>query len=245
MANTKDEKKKRKNHTTPKGEALFIHLVTPDHGTTEFPDEDGSFTITLRLSEDEADRLKAMISDELEEAKAEMQEKFDAMPVATRKKLKEPTWIEPGAVEYDRETEEPTGNILFRFKTKAIYKDKKTGQIRKRKVPVFDSMQTPVKLATEPGFGSLVRVSFSAQPYFVGGTGNAGVAFYLNAVQILKLNAAGERSAADYGFAAEEDEGGFMASSLDEDQSFSRRGDDDDLGPAFPSEATNPDDVPF
>ena len=70
MANTKDEKKKRKNHTTPKGEALFIHLVTPDHGTTEFPDEDGSFTITLRLSEDDADRLKAMISDELEEAKA-------------------------------------------------------------------------------------------------------------------------------------------------------------------------------
>lgn len=242
MANNKDEKKKRKVHTTPKGEALFVHVIVPDHGTKEFPDEDGSFSIHLRLEEADANKLKRMVASEIEEGKANMQEAFNCLAVANRKKLGEPTWIEPGTVEYDRETEEPTGNILFRFKTKAIYKDKKTGQIRKRKVPLFDSMQAPVKMRDEPGFGSLIKVSFTAEPYFVGGTGKAGVSFYLNAIQILKLNAAGERSAADYGFAAEDDEDGFLASSLTEDQDFTRS---DDLGPAFPSEAANADDVPF
>lgn len=238
MANSKDEKKKRKRRTTPKGEALFIHLVTPDYGTKEFPDEDGSFTISLRLSETEAETLKQSIAEEIEEAKAAMQEAFNELSVANRKKLKEPVWVEPGTVEYDRETEEPTGNILFRFKTKAIYKDAKTGQTRGRKVPVFDSMSAPVKLRDEPGWGSLVRVCFTAAPYFVSGTGKAGVSFYLDAVQILRLNAAGERSASDYGFAAEEDEDGFTASSLADEQQA-------DDAPVTGSETANADEVPF
>ena len=239
MANNKDEKKKRKSHTTPKGEALFVHLVAPDYGTKEFPDEDGSFTISLRLDEAEADKLKRLIAEEIEEGKENMQKAFNELTVANRKKLKMPTWVEPGTVEYDRETEEPTGNILFRFKTKAIYKDSKTGQTRQRKVPVFDSMQAPVKMKDEPGFGSLVRVCFTATPYFVSGTGKAGVSFYLNAVQILKLNAAGERSASDYGFAAEEDEDGFMAASLVEDEQADTSTDIDG------KDAVSPDEVPF
>lgn len=238
MANNKDEKKKRKRHTTPKGEALFVHLVSPDYGTKEFPDEDGSYTITLRLSEAEADKLKRSIAEEIEDGKAAMQEAFSELSVANRKKLGEPTWVEPGTIEYDRETEEPTGNILFRFKTKAIYRDSKTGQTRQRKVPVFDSMQAPVKLKDEPGFGSVVRVCFTASPYFVSGTGKAGVSFYLDAVQILKLNAAGERSASDYGFAAEEDEDGFVASAVTEDTTSYE-------GPTAGSEAVNADEVPF
>lgn len=238
MANNKDEKKKRKRYTTPKGEALFVHLVSPDYGTKEFPDEDGSYTITLRLSEAEADKLKRSIAEEIEDGKAAMQEAFSELSVANRKKLGEPTWVEPGTIEYDRETEEPTGNILFRFKTKAIYRDSKTGQTRQRKVPVFDSMQAPVKLKDEPGFGSVVRVCFTASPYFVSGTGKAGVSFYLDAVQILKLNAAGERSASDYGFAAEEDEDGFVASAVTEDTTSYE-------GPTAGSEAVNADEVPF
>lgn len=240
MANTgKEEKKKRQYHMSPKGEALFIHLVTPDYGTEEFPDEDGSYSISLRLAEAEASKLKQTITEEIEEAKASMQEAFNALSVTNRKKLKMPVWVEPGTVEYDRETEEPTGNILFRFKTKAIYKDAKTERTKERKIPVFDSMCAPVKLKDEPGFGSLVKVSFTAAPYFVSGTGKAGVSFYLNAVQILKLNAAGERSASDYGFAAEEDEDGFMTASLVEDEQADTSTDIDG------KDAVSPDEVPF
>ena len=228
MANTENDKnKKPKQHTTPKAEALFVHIVEPDHGTKEFPDEEGSFTVTLRMPEEQARRFLDSLNEELEEAQAQMDKEFASLSVATRKSLKHPTFVMPGTEEYDRETEEPTGYILFRFKTK--------GKVMDRKVAVFDSMLSPVSLSAEPGWGSIMRVSFTARPYFVNGTGKAGLTFYLNAVQILKLNASGERSGTDYGFASEDD--GFTADDMPADQ------------PVAPvpggSEDAQPDEVPF
>ena len=163
-----------------------------------------------------------------------MDKEFASLSVATRKSLKHPTFVMPGTEEYDRETEEPTGYILFRFKTKAKYTNKQ-GKVMDRKVAVFDSMLSPVSLSAEPGWGSIMRVSFTARPYFVNGTGKAGLTFYLNAVQILKLNASGERSGTDYGFASEDD--GFTADDMPADQ------------PVAPvtggSEDAQPDEVPF
>ena len=225
MANTENDKnKKPKQHTTPKAEALFVHIVEPDHGTKEFPDEEGSFTVTLRMPEEQAQRFLDSLMDK----------EFASLSVATRKSLKHPTFVMPGTEEYDRETEEPTGYILFRFKTKAKYTNKQ-GKVMDRKVAVFDSMLSPVSLSAEPGWGSIMRVSFTARPYFVNGTGKAGLTFYLNAVQILKLNASGERSGTDYGFASEDD--GFTADDMPADQ------------PVAPvtggSEDAQPDEVPF
>lgn len=235
MANTENDKnKKPKQHTTPKAEALFVHIVEPDHGTKEFPDEEGSFTVTLRMPEEQAQRFLDSLNEELEEAQAQMDKEFASLSVATRKSLKHPTFVMPGTEEYDRETEEPTGYILFRFKTKAKYTNKQ-GKVMDRKVAVFDSMLSPVSLSAEPGWGSIMRVSFTARPYFVNGTGKAGLTFYLNAVQILKLNASGERSGTDYGFASEDD--GFTADDMPADQ------------PVAPvnggSEDAQPDEVPF
>ena len=69
MANTENDKnKKPKQHTTPKAEALFVHIVEPDHGTKEFPDEEGSFTVTLRMPEEQAQRFLDSLNEELEEA---------------------------------------------------------------------------------------------------------------------------------------------------------------------------------
>ena len=84
-----------------------------------------------------------------------------------------------------------------------------------RKVPLFDSMQQPVKLSDEPGNGSVIRVAFCCAPYFVEGQGMGGLSLYLNAVQIIRLNTSGERSASDYGFGAEE--GGFTSEGTDDD----------------------------
>ena len=216
MANqSNDKKKKRPAHLTPKGEALFCHIVEPDYGTKDYPDEEGSFTLTVRLDEKAAASLLAQLADEIEEAREQTKEGFAGLSVATRKKLGKPEFTLPGVTEYDRETEEPTGHTLFRFKTKAFYTNR-SGEKRARHVPVFDSMAQPVTLAEEPGYGSLVRVSFTAVPYFVEGQGKGGLTLYLNAVQVLRLNAAVQRSAADYGFAADEDEeGGFMAEDVD------------------------------
>lgn len=76
-------------------------------------------------------------------------------------------------------------------------------------------MQQPVKLSDEPGNGSVIRVAFCCAPYFVEGQGMGGLSLYLNAVQIIRLNTSGERSASDYGFGAEE--GGFTSEGMDDD----------------------------
>ena len=75
-------------------------------------------------------------------------------------------------------------------------------------------MQQPVKLSDEPGNGSVIRVAFCCAPYFVEGQGMGGLSLYLNAVQIIRLNTSGERSASDYGFGAEE--GGFTSEGMDD-----------------------------
>jgi hypothetical protein len=89
-------------------------------------------------------------------------------------------------------------------------------------------MNQKVTLKEEPGNGSIAKVSFVAAPYFVDGQAMGGLSLYLNAVQIIKLNKAGERSAEDYGFAEEED--GFIGGNA-------KTADDDaeDLTPAASS----------
>ena len=156
---TTPEKKKRATYTTPKGESLFAHLVNVDYGTDQYPDEKGSFNVTLALDADAAAKLDSLIAHEVDTARQ--------------------------------------------------------GVKVQRKVPLFDSMQQPVKLSDEPGNGSVIRVAFCCAPYFVEGQGMGGLSLYLNAVQIIRLNTSGERSASDYGFGAEE--GGFTSEGMDDD----------------------------
>lgn len=111
MAST-NEKKKRLSHTTPKAETLFCHVVEPDYGTKDFPKKEGEYNITLRLSEKMKDKVVALMADELDEATENMQEEFNALSPANRKKLGQPTFVEPFVEEYDRQTEEPTGDAL-------------------------------------------------------------------------------------------------------------------------------------
>lgn len=209
---TTPEKKKRTTYTTPKGEALFAHLVNVDYGTEQYPDEKGSFNLTLALDADAATKLDELIAHEADAARAEAEEKFDGLKPQTKKKFGEVKFNEAGPEEYDREGN-PTGRRLFRFKTGAFYENRQGVRVQ-RKVPLFDAMQQPVKLDEEPGNGSLVRVAFCCAPYFVEGQGMGGLSLYLNAVQIIRLNRSGERSASDYGFGAEE--GGFTAEGMDD-----------------------------
>lgn len=213
MATNVTEKKNRTTYTTPKGESLFAHLVNVDYGTEQYPDEKGSFNVTLALDADAAAKLDALIAHEVDTARAEAEEKFDGLKPQTKKKFGSVNFNEVGPEEYDREGT-PTGRRLFRFKTGAFYENRQGVKVQ-RKVPLFDSMQQPVKLPDEPGNGSVIRVAFCCAPYFVEGQGMGGLSLYLNAVQIIRLNTSGERSASDYGFGAEE--GGFTSEGMDDD----------------------------
>lgn len=230
MAN---DKIKRKRYTSPKGEALFAHVIHVDYGTEQYPNKDGAFNIMLALDEDSAEKLRSLLDDEVEEARTYATEKFAALKPAARAKLGDVTFNELGTEEYDKD-ENLTGRVLFRFKTNAFYENRQGIKVQ-RKVPLFDSMQQPVKLTDEPGNGSLVRVAFTCAPYFVDGQGTGGLTLYLDAVQIIKLTKYGERSADEYGFGAEE--GGFCGG---EDMN------DDGEGNNTPSTAgVGADDVPF
>ena len=195
---TTPEKKKRATYTTPKGESLFAHLVNVDYGTDQYPDEKGSFNVTLALDADAAAKLDSLIAHEVDTARAEAEEKFDGLKPQTKKKFGSVNFNEGGPEEYDREGYENRQGVKVQ-----------------RKVPLFDSMQQPVKLSDEPGNGSVIRVAFCCAPYFVEGQGMGGLSLYLNAVQIIRLNTSGERSASDYGFGAEE--GGFTSEGMVDD----------------------------
>ena len=230
----KTEKPKRKRYTTPKGESLFAHIVHVDYGTEQYPDQNGSYKLTVALDAADADKLRDMLSNELDEAQAYAAEKFADLKPAARTKLGEVKFNELGTDEYDRE-ENLTGRVLFRFKTNAFYTDRQ-GVKKQRSVPLFDSMSQGVSLKDEPGNGSIIRASFTTAPYFVDGQGMGGLSLYLDAVQIIKLNKPGARSASDYGF-GEEEEGGFCADDLTDDSTT-----DDSTTPSAPLDES---DVPF
>lgn len=231
----KNDKPKRKRYASPKGEALFASVVGVDYGTEQYPNPKGGYKLTLALESGAADELRAMLIEEIAAARALAEEKFGELKPATRKKLGSMTFNELGVEEYDKD-DQPTGRILFRFKTSAFY-EKRDGTKLQRKVPLFDAMQQPVLLKEEPGNGSLVRVAFTCAPYFVEGQGAGGLSLYLDAVQIIKLNQFGGRSASDYGFGEEEEEGAFTAADVKNDGEAAQAG---------PSEDNDDDgDVPF
>lgn len=209
----KSEKKRRIRYTSPKGSALFAHVVDVYYGSEKYPDPKGGYSISLALEEADAQRLLATLSSEIEEANATAEEAFAELKPAAQKRLGSLKMNELGAEEYDTEGV-PTGRRLFRFKTGAFYE--RNGRKLQRKIALFDSVGQPVQLKEEPGNGSIIRTSFTAAPYFVEGTGTGGLTLYLDAVQILRLTRAGERSASEYGFAAEEE--GFCGTDLDQDE---------------------------
>ncbi|MGN0008730.1 MAG: hypothetical protein ACI33N_03640, partial [Desulfovibrionaceae bacterium] len=212
VMNTRNsDSKKKTTFTTPKGELLFSHIVNVDYGTEQYPCKEGRFRVTLCLYPREAEALRNKIANELHVAEEFAREKFHALKPATQKKLGSLRFNEVGEEEFSKEGE-PTGRIKFSFKTGAFV-ERRDGSKVQRKVPLFDSMAQPVTLTTEPGNGTEAKISFTCSPYFVEGTGTGGLTLWLNAVMITKLVKYGERSAADYGFEADED-GAFNAASL-------------------------------
>jgi len=219
-------KPKNPEFTSPRGVFRFPKLTEPDYGTKEYPKPDGEYKVTLILSQEEAEAFIAKLQPLHDEAVKVGREAFKELKVEARKKLKEIT-IQPFfSEEYDKETEEPTGNLLFTFKMAASGISKKTGKKWSRRPALFDAKGKPILKAPDIWGGSEGRVQFEVSPYFIPGTALTGIKLRLNAVKLLELRSGGARSASDYGFDEEED--GFSAADLPETEDSSNPFADDD-----------------
>lgn len=228
---------------SPRGVWNYPALAEPSKGSKEYPDPDGSYKVELMLDGSDASTKAfiAKLKPLAEEALVKAREEWEATSIANRKKFPDgPELQEFYAVDYDKETEKPTGLLKFRFKMKAsgAYKEghKKYGQRWNMKPDVFDGVGNLIKKVPPIWSGSEGKVSFEVAPYYVPAQNTCGISLKLKAVQLLKLVSGTGRSAADYGFEKEEDGFEYDESAyVDETAEKPAQGsaDDDDDGGEF------------
>jgi hypothetical protein len=229
-----EEKKKQKRPTLTSAKGVFKYprLNEPDYGNDKFPKPDGEFSVTLVLKQADADafvnaKQKALdgksLADLHTEAVDAAKEAFGKMKKPAREKLGKVSVNPIYTVLYDEE-ENATGEVSFKFAMKykvAVWKNgKKTDEKRKNECVIFDAKGLRMTKAPNIWGGTVGKVSFSPSPYFVEGTGAAGLKLSLNAVQIIDLVSNGAKSASGYGF--EEEEGyAYEAPAAEEKDEFS------------------------
>lgn len=184
---------------SPTGVGQYTWLTEAD---TRF-DSDGHFKTNLIITTDEAQPLVNEIKRALKQAQQIASERM--------KKGQKVKWApEPFFAEVD-DAGNPTGNTIFKFKTKAqiVSKD---GKVIENRVPIFDSKGQPLK-DTQVWSGSELKCSADLIPYYTAVVG-AGVSLRLRAVQVIKLVEGSGGSAQGFGFAEVKD--GYEAPATDE-----------------------------
>ena len=168
---------------SPVGVSQYAWLTTPD---TRF-DETGHYKTNLIINAKEAQSLKAQIDAEIKKSVALAKEK------AKGKAIKEA----PRPYDDEMIDGKASGNVIFKFKTKAkiIAKD---GKVIPNRVALFDSAGKPM-IDANFWSGSEMKVSAELIPYYTAMAG-AGVSMRLRAVQVTKLVEGGSSNAKGYGF---------------------------------------------
>lgn len=190
------KKKQYESIVTPKGIAIYPHLIQPDTKYNAL----GDYKVSLSVSEDESAPLIGKINAEIERLKLEA-------PKNKKLKLNEP----PFTAELDDEGQE-TGRIIFKFKRKAkvTLPDGKTLEFSPK---LFDAEGSLAEGVESIWGGSELRVSADLIPYSMP-TGS-GVSLRLKAVQIIKLVEGSGGSAGQFGFEATD---GYVAPKVEEVQ---------------------------
>lgn len=210
------EKEKRQIVKTPKGIAVYPYLNRPD---TKF-DADGVFKTDFKVSGDEAQFIIDLINEAQKEAEAEAKKK--AADAKKKGKKVTPKAADLPFFEACDDEGNETGEVVFRFKSKASGVSKKTGKRWKRTIPLFDAKGKPSKASVYGG--STLIIAFTAEPW-VNPKCEFGVKLQLEAVQIIELvsGSGGNRNASAFGFGEED---GYEAS--DEDDTEDTEGDGED-----------------
>lgn len=172
--------------TTPKGLAQYPSIKTPD---TKFNPE-GDYKVNLVMEEDE--KTNALVS-KLEAILEDFYENDDDVLYAISKGRK--------VVTQDIYEKDEEGRIVMKFKQKAVI-TKKDGSKIPVKIRQFDSKGKPIDVNI--GRDSVIKVSFTANPYYMPSTRTCGLSLRLLAVQVISLNEFGDASASSYGFEEEE-----------------------------------------
>lgn len=196
---------KRPSFISPKGTFQYPSLSQPDYGNESFPKPDGEFKVALvvPMSADTQAFIDKLMPAWVE-AIALGQVAFAKLDVKLRKKfekLTEQMFFEP---EYDKESEQETGNVIFKFKTKYKITDKKTQEVRFNKIGLFDAKGKPLPVGTSIYGGTIGKVAFQTADYWVAGQGMAGISLRLSGAQVIELVGPGNRTAASMGFGEED-----------------------------------------
>lgn len=218
-----EEKRKRNpEFTTAKGKFRFPKLNEIDFGTEKFPKEGGEFSVQLVFPEGDAyiEKFNEQIAALVEQAEEMGKEGFAKLKPAAQKKFREPTLNENFSPILEKETNEPTGEVVIKFKMAASGKSKKDGKSWISRPSVFDAKGKPIPLfINKPGHpangkplaaapkiwgGTVGKVAFEAFPYWNASSATYGVATRMKAVQIIDLVSQGSRSASAYGFGEED-----------------------------------------
>lgn len=217
---------------SPKGSFKWVHLNKPDYGTEAHPKAEGEYSVTIALDKDDKS-TKAFVAklDEMAGAfEDQLQEEFDGQSPKVKaswkqRKITEPTFMPYYSDELE-DNGDPTGRLLFRFKTKAQFKDKE-GSVVKKVVPLIDGMgeMIPAKKRPLVYAGTVGRVAFTAGLAFIPKDAQGYMSFYLSQVQISKLATGGDAGRSLFG--ADEDSD-FSAEELEEYEGNSKDQDDGD-----------------
>lgn len=206
---------KRISYMSPRGTFKYPSLSLPDYGNESFPKPDGEFKLALICPLDDAtsafiDKLMPVWQEAIDKG----DKAFEALPLPARKKLGKTNPQMFYVEEYDPETEDPTGNVILKFKTKYKITNSKAKEVRYNRIGLFDAKGKSMEYVDESGKGtgkypaiyggSIGKVSFTARDYFVGANAMAGLTLQLSAAQVIDLVSGGVRTANSYGFGEEE-----------------------------------------
>lgn len=202
-------KKQAPRFVTPRLILKWPKLHQIDFGTNEYPKPDGEYSTrgVMQADDREVQAFLKKLQPLYDEAMAMAEEEFKKLKVETRKKLGGVKANSLFTTLYDQETEEPTGEIEMKFAMKAsgtVQKGPRAGTVWKAKPDIFDAKGRPMVKVPEIWSGTIGKISFETNPYFIPGTGAAGLRLKLKGVQVIDLVAAGQRSASSYGFGEEE-----------------------------------------
>jgi hypothetical protein len=206
-----DQKRKIITLATPKLPFVWPKLNEPDYGNEKFPKPEGEYQVRLRgaLSDPAVTAFLKLLEPHYKAALANAEEEFKKLKVDVRKKLGSVKPNDLFTTLYDKETEEPTGEIEFKFAMKAsgeVKKGPRAGKKWTAKPAIFDAKGKA--LANPPTIwgGTIGKISFEIVEggYFIPGTAAAGLSMKLKAVQLIELSNGSAKDAKGFGFGEED-----------------------------------------
>jgi hypothetical protein len=171
----------RTKYLTPPGKLGWVSLQEPDvkFADESDPNDKGVYKAMLRLPKDDPSTTAF-----IEQIRGSFEEFVSEEERRTGRKIKIHEDGLPWSDEEDRETGEPTGNVLIRTKLKARVVVKGTGKVFDQRPKAFDAQGKLIPEMPNVGPGSTVKIAGQVNCWH---TSKAGCTLWLEAVQIINL----------------------------------------------------------